>query len=53
MCFDEILHDIINCCKRRFYSGVDGIKEKVLECATQIYIEQMKLEKEKDNNDTV
>lgn len=42
MSYDEILRMIINACNNGFYSGVKEIKETVIECATQIYIEQMK-----------
>ena len=42
MSYDEILRMIINACNNRFYNGAKDIKETVVECATQIYITQMK-----------
>ena len=40
--FAEILSMVANACNREFYSGTKELKETVLECATQIYIAQMK-----------
>ena len=42
--FNEILTMICNACDRTFYKGTnyDGLKEKIVECATKIYIEQMR-----------
>ena len=40
--FSEILSMVVNACNREFYSGIKELKKTVLECATQIYIAQMK-----------
>ena len=40
--FDEILSMVKYACSNNFYSGTRGLEETVLECATQIYISQMK-----------
>lgn len=47
MNFNEILTMIIDSCVYNFYSGEKGREEKIIECATQIYIKQMEIEKEK------
>ena len=46
--FDEILGMIIHSCNRYFYSGAKDIKETVVECVTQIYIEQIKADNENE-----
>lgn len=40
--FNQILHMVVNACNNNFYTGAKAITEKALECATQIYIAQMK-----------
>lgn len=40
--FEEILEMISRACNSVFYTGTKDIKGTVLECATQIYIAQMK-----------
>lgn len=40
--FNEIVTMILNACNHSFYSGAKEIKSTVIECATQIYIAQMK-----------
>lgn len=40
--FKEILRMIVYACNDQFYSGIKDVKEKVIECATQIYIAQFK-----------
>lgn len=42
MSFDEIVAMIIRSFNKRYSTGTSEVKGKVLECATQIYIEQMK-----------
>ncbi len=42
MSFDEIVAMIIKSFNKRYNTGTSDVKDKVLECATQIYIEQMK-----------
>lgn len=42
--FQEILTMINNACTHSFYSGAKDIKSTVVECATQIYIEQIRSE---------
>ena len=42
MSFDEIVAMIIKSFNKRYRTGTSDAKDKVLECATQIYIEQMK-----------
>lgn len=42
MSFKEILRMITNACNDVFYHGVGEAKNKVIECATQIYIAQNK-----------
>lgn len=42
MSFDEIVAMIIKSFNKRYSTGTSNMKDKVLECATQIYIEQMK-----------
>ena len=41
--YEQILRMVKNACNSTFYHGYTGNEEKVIECATQIYIEQMKL----------
>lgn len=40
--YDEIMRMIINACNNHFYNGTKDVKKTVIECATQIYIAQMK-----------
>lgn len=40
--FGEILEMVETACERTFYYGSKGFTETVLECATEIYIAQMK-----------
>ena len=49
MTYEEILNMIENAVTRQFYHGTDydGLKNIIVECATNIYIKQMELEKEK------
>lgn len=47
--FKDILSMIISACNREFYSGAKDAKETVIECATKIYIAQMKGD---NNNDS-
>lgn len=49
MTYEEILDMIANAVTRQFYRGTDydGLKNIIVECATNIYIKQMELEKEK------
>lgn len=49
MTLSEIVGMIVSSMNEYFYSGASDIKEKVLECATQIYIEQIK-NKEKESD---
>lgn len=46
--FNKIIRMIVSACNDVFYNGAKDIHEKVVECATQIYIAQMK---EGANND--
>lgn len=46
MTYKEILLMIVDACTTAFYSGLLYREEKIIECATQIYIAQMK---EKEN----
>lgn len=41
--FKDILSMVDNACSRVFYTGSKDAKETVIQCATQIYIEQMRL----------
>lgn len=41
MTFDEIMGMIFQACNRRFHEST-GLREKILDCATQIYIAEMK-----------
>lgn len=45
MTFDEIMAMLLKSCNKRFKESV-GLREKLLDCATQIYIEEMR---EKNN----
>ena len=45
--FKEILSMVKNACNDNFYSGCRDFPQTALECATQIYIAQMK---DGDNN---
>lgn len=40
--FGEILHMIEIACNQHLYDGARRYEEKIIECATQIYIAQMK-----------
>jgi hypothetical protein len=40
--FEEILKMVSRACNATFYSGTRDVLKTVLECATQIYIAQMK-----------
>lgn len=53
--FNEIVTMITYSCNKHFQKGCSGIRDKIIECATQIYIEQMKINNSKgeNNNDTV
>lgn len=41
--FKDILSMVDNACSRVFYTGSKDVKETVIQCATQIYIEQMRM----------
>lgn len=49
MTYEETLDMIANAVTRQFYHGTDydGLKNIIVECATNIYIKQMELENEK------
>lgn len=49
MTYEETLNMIANAVTRQFYHGTDydGLKNTIVESATNIYIKQMELEKEK------
>jgi hypothetical protein len=49
MTYEETLNMIANAVTRQFYRGTDydGLKNTIVESATNIYIKQMELEKEK------
>lgn len=49
MTYKEILNMISNSAYNRFFKGLnyDGLQSTLVECATNIYIAQMQLEKEK------
>lgn len=42
--FEDILYMIKNACNKQFYKGTDydGLKPEIVRCATNIYIEQMR-----------
>lgn len=40
--FKEIVQMIANACNATFSSGIRDIRPNIIECATQIYIAQMK-----------
>ena len=40
--FDDILQMVINACKYNFYNGTKDKEQIIIECATKIYIAQMK-----------
>ena len=40
--FEEILRMVASACNSIFYTGTKDSKDTILECATQIYIAQMK-----------
>ena len=51
--FKDILSMVDNACSRVFYTGSKDAKETVIQCATQIYIEQMRLGlMEEETNET-
>ena len=41
--FKDILSMVDNACSRVFYTGSKDAKETVIQCATQIYIQQMRM----------
>lgn len=41
--FKDTLSMVDSACIRTFYNGNSGIREAILQCATQIYIEKMRL----------
>lgn len=49
MTFNEIVKMIVSACNHHFYNGTryDGLNNTIIECATKIYIEQMKNEERK------
>jgi hypothetical protein len=48
--FDEILGMVTNACRENFYLGLKEVREeKLLDCATEIYIAQMR--KDVDNGE--
>lgn len=44
MSFDEIVSMIIKSFNRHYNNGTSGMQDKVMECATQIYVEQLRIE---------
>ena len=42
--FEEIVYMIKSSCNKSFYKGMDydGMKQEIIRCATEIYIEQMR-----------
>ena len=42
--FEDILYMIKRSCDKNFYKGTDydGMKQEIVRCATDIYIEQMR-----------
>lgn len=42
MTYEEIVKMIVRACNHTFNNGWSGCRETILQCATQIYIEQMK-----------
>lgn len=42
--YKEILLMVGNACNTTFYNGTRDIRDSVVECATKIYIEQMRLD---------
>ena len=42
--YKDILLMITNACNKTFYCGTKEIRDSVVECATKIYIEQMRLD---------
>lgn len=40
--FKEIISMIVSACNAEFYTGSKEVKDIIIECATKIYIEQMK-----------
>lgn len=49
MTYKEILRMISNSADNYFFNGLndDGMRKTIVECATNVYIKQMELEKEK------
>ena len=51
--FKDILSMVNNACSRVFYTGSKDVKETVIQCATQIYIQQMRMGlTEEETNET-
>ncbi len=48
--FKAILIGVTNACKRAFYDGEKNIRPTVLECATKIYIEEMKIQSQEHHD---
>lgn len=49
MTFDEIQTMIIRSVQAHYNTYSTDVKEKIIECTTQIYIKQMELEQLKEN----
>ena len=49
MDYFEILRMVRDACRDNFYSGINGVEDKAVESATQIYIEQMRIEAQDAN----
>lgn len=48
--FDEIVYMVADACRENFYLGLKEVREeKILDCATEIYIAQMR--KDVDNGE--
>lgn len=49
--FADILYMIKRSCDKNFYKGTDydGMKQEIVRCATDIYIEQMRQKGEKED----
>lgn len=49
--FEDILYTIKKSCVKNFYKGADcdGLKPEIVRCATDIYIEQMRQQGGKEN----
>ena len=42
--YNDIVRMITESCRNYFYNGTRDIRQNVIECATKIYIEQMRLD---------